>query len=207
MKILFIRHGLSYANLLKEHDILYPINVIFDPDSKLTIEGIYQARSTAEKLSPFKIIPIIFSSTLSRAIQTASEIKEHSNLFNEIIVLPNIEEIPLVSFLSIDRQNHPRNIFKVMDDLQIQVNTIGTITPYDTHGNLVTRSNVKRFYNIVVPKLIEFLSKYKNYDTIVIVSHRKVIAQATGISVENCGIVLQDLSNMKSEVIFDGYAL
>jgi hypothetical protein len=218
MYILFIRHGISHANFLKETEPFYFGTLSLD--SQLTENGMNDSRkicphivnniinNTTQENNPKNVVPVIFSSILTRAIQTADqtirglkELDESSEF--ELILLPYIEEIPLSIMFPIDRQNHPRNIYSIIEETGIKLDVIGSINPYNKKGDPIIRTNIKKFYKIVVPEIIKKYETDEN-SVIVIVSHRKVIEQATGISLGNCGAVLQNLSNMKSELIYDG---
>ena len=221
MYILFVRHGLSYANLNKENDSFYIFTAPLDKDSKLTPEGLQQAKYISKVISELSldIVPVIFSSILTRSIQTANEIanveenveeNKKENKENEqkkLIVIPFIEEFPLNKFIPIDQQNQPRNIYEVIEETKIKLDVIGTINPYNRDGDPILRTNTQKFYKLVVPEIIKYLeSRYtlNENSTIVVVSHRKVIQHMTGYNLENCGLVLQNLSNMKSEVLLYG---
>jgi len=146
MHLLFIRHGESTANYLAKNDILFFLKVLFHPDSKLTERGLKQAFDMSSiiigHLKKYEVIPILFSSILSRSIQTSNciikglksktnseishkteyQISEDSSdddeglLCNQQIfkniVIPYIEEIPF--FIPIDTQNQPRNLYDIM---------------------------------------------------------------------------------------------
>lgn len=205
---------MSCANYLSETDYFYPITCVLEYDSKLTGLGHRQSNETTpeifrhELLKDLKIAPILFTSILARAMQTSSGISQsliENGITSEstIIAIPYIEELPFSShlglssdYIQIDKQNQPRNINEVIKDIGIHIDTIPNINPYDPEGEPVIRVDVDKFYEVVVPEIIEYLKINGHYDenaAIVVVSHRKTIKQATGICIGNVGAVLQTL--------------
>ena len=233
INILWIRHSFSIANLLKETDPWYIINgTILCPDARLTEIGKDQAFITGSQIihdlsKEYNIVPFMFTSILSRTMQTAHFLSEGLvNYFNydkwPLVILPHIEEVPLSKYLPIDQQNQPRNINVIKSDKDLffmKFHNIPGLTPYDKYGNPKDRVNIPKFYKDTLPKIISFLditSKNKNI-LIVVISHRQTIEQATGHSLGNVGAVLQNVEynrklgssakiiKKKSRVIFNGY--
>lgn len=236
MHILWIRHGFSCANFLGSTDPLYVITGRLEYDARLTGLGYRQAHKMAplifkkigninansEKLN---MIPILFTSVLSRAIETANGLNQ--GLLKDqfiikpypIVTIPYVEEIPLSTstsnYIYLDKQNEPRNIHKVREDTGVDVDVYEEITPYDEYGDPVKRVSVSLFYKDLLPKIMTLLEKegYQVDDrtVITIVSHRKTIERATSIkNIGNVGAVLQHYqnsrSNSSSELLFEGFS-
>jgi hypothetical protein len=176
------------------------------------------------KIEGLNVIPLIFTSMLSRAIETSDAIN-HGLLQDSfigkpypIVAIPYVEEIPLSvtasQFIYLDRQNEPRNIHKVRRNLGIDVSVYEEINPYDEYGDPITIFNINQFYEDSLPKILDLLKKeghdLTDESVITIVSHRKTIEKATGISVGNVGSVLQKLDDFfrpeEAEILFEGFS-
>lgn len=229
MYILWFRHGFSCANYIKATDGLYLIKMPLEADAHLTNIGKIQTESVANsiikdvrKMKIRVITDVIFTSILTRTIQTAKAIKKSIKKESDLIILPHIEEIPFSFMFPIDRQNQPRNYNILRKDVgKIDVLDSEDLDPYDSNGNPIKRVDVEKFYETVLPTLIESLKntgyKITKKTAIIIVSHRKTINEATGISIGNTGAVLQeiiinrrlnndyDIEIGDSEVIFEGF--
>lgn len=226
MYILWFRHGFSCANYIKATDGLYLIKMPLESDAHLTNIGKIQTETVANSIindvkKKYKIrviSDIIFASILTRTVQTANAIKKSMKRKSDIVILPYIEEIPFSFVFPIDRQNHPRNFYTLQDDVgKIEVLDNSDLDPYDKKGNPIKRVDIEKFYELVLPNLIESLKntgyKITNKTAIIIVSHRKTIKEATGINVGNTGAVLQEIYINKSgelligdsEMIFEGF--
>jgi broad specificity phosphatase PhoE len=142
-------------------------------------------------------IPIIFTSVLSRAIETGDIIaKNHDD--EPIYVLPFIEEKPfsvnLSKFIYLDRQNAPRNKNVLEEDLGVHINVINSANPYKNNKPYLI-VEINKFYENILSNVIDFLEK-KGFEinentVIILVSHRNTIDMATGIKkLGNCGMVL-----------------
>lgn len=243
MYILWFRHGFSCANYLSAVDPLYLVTGRLEYDARLTGLGKKQAISMAPKIfnklkkindistnTKLENIPIIFTSMLSRAIETSDSINqgllENSILEKPftIVVIPYIEEIPLSitasQYIYLDRQNEPRNIHKVRRDLGIDVSVYEEVNPYDEYGDPITSFNIDKFYEHSLPKIVNLLEKegypITENSVITLVSHRKTIERATGISLGNFGSVLQKLkknsinftssfTSLDVDILFEGF--
>lgn len=237
MYILYIRHGESTANLLKKTDPLFIFKLLFHPDAKLTDNGHEQARIMSIniinmlQLKGLEIVPFIFSSILSRSIQTANNIvnvaNNNFNLQLKTVVIPHIEEIPLTYNLPleiqipIDLQNQPRNLYKILEDnltndvitndvtndsKNLSFEIIPELNPYDKDGNPILRINIKKFFeslDTIRSFIIKNGHQLKENSVIIIVSHRKTIKEITKLSIGNLGLVLQE--NVHNEILFDGF--
>lgn len=223
MYILWFRHGFSCANYIKATDSLYFFKMPLEPDAHLTNIGKIQTETVAgdiikdvKKEYGIRVITdIIFTSILTRTIETANAIKKSMNRKSDIVILPHIEEIPFSFMFPIDRQNQPRNYYKLQEDVG-KINIIEGLDPYDNDGNPIKRVDITKFYNYVLPFLIDYL-KNNGYaitkkTAIIIVSHRKTIEEATGMNIGNTGAVLQEINKENnhiliggSEIIFDGF--
>jgi len=228
MFILFVRHGQSTANLLQKSDPLYLLKLLFHPDAKLSDSGLEQSRIMSDniinmlQLKGLDIVPLIFTSILTRAIQTANYISKFAHISKGIdlrpVVLPYIEEIPLTYGLPInipiDLQNQPRTLYELLeenfsnyedDDLNFDV--IPELNPYDRDGNVILRVSIEKFFEsleLIKEYIIESGYKLTKNSVIIIISHRKTIKEITGLSVGNLGLVLQkDIYN--NEILFDGF--
>jgi hypothetical protein len=248
MHILWIRHGFSCANFLGSTDPLYVLTGRLEYDARLTGLGYRQANEMAplifEKLGKIRVksgissnsanyekdseklnlIPILFTSVLSRAIETANGLNQ-GLLKNEliekpypIVTIPYVEEIPLSTstsnFIYLDKQNEPRNIHEVREDTGVDVDVYEEITPYDEYGEPIKRVSISLFYKDLLPKIHNLLEKegYEIDDktVITVVSHRKTIERATGVrNIGNIGAVLQNYQNYEknsSELLFEGFS-
>ena len=239
MYILWIRHGFSCANYLSTVDPIYVVTGRNEYDARLTGLGVRQASTTAPiifrkmiRIEGLTVIPLIFTSMLSRAIETSDGVNkgllEDSFIQKPypIVTIPYVEEIPLSvkasQFIYLDRQNEPRNIHKVRKDIGVDVSVYEEINPYDEYGDPITTFNIERFYEDSLPKIIKLLKKEGHKitdDTVItIVSHRKTIEKATGVSVGNVGAVLQNFEIFNSseedlnykpidcEILFEGFS-
>jgi hypothetical protein len=235
MYILWIRHGFSCANYLGSTDPLYVLTGRLEYDARLTGLGYRQANEMAplifkklgkitkdsEKLN---LIPILFTSVLSRAIETSNGLNQgllKNKLIEKpypIVTIPYVEEIPLSvstsNYIYLDKQNEPRNIHEVREDTGVDVDVYEEITPYDEYGDPIKRVSVSLFYKDLLPKIHGLLEK-EGYETddntvITVVSHRKTIERATGVcNIGNIGAVLQNYQNYEensSELLFEGFS-
>lgn len=228
MYILWIRHGFSCANYLKLVDPWYRFTSRNEYDAPLTKLGTQQAQDSAslifERVSNIRkkgksinIVPIFFSSNLSRAIQTASNlkkglIKDGYDLDIPLVVIPYVEEHSLPLYF--DKNNKPRNK-KELKDLGIKFSHLDV---YDKDGNPKYRNSVKNFYKKGIPEIVNYLKEdgypINSNSIITIVAHRGTIEEATGIRIGNVGAVLQKVvfnhknrqhESRDSEIIFPGY--
>lgn len=104
MKLYLVRHGESDANKLHLHNT---------PETKLTEEGILQAKALAKRLKDIKI-DFIYSSSHKRTVQTAEEISKVLNIpiekWNEIMEV----KTPSVSW---GKPLHDKEAIKIEQDI------------------------------------------------------------------------------------------
>lgn len=236
MYILWIRHGFSCANYMKMTDRLYKISGHIEYDAPLTKLGYEQAYSVgplifdtvSKENKKLEFIPIFFSSMLSRALETAYNMKKGltkvDSLFSKIpiVAVPYIEEksaFPNIEkIVKIDKQNEPQNINILEKELPFKVNVLENLNPYSKSGEPITRVSVKKFYKDSLPKIFKNLRKsfgyrVNNNSVLILVSHGHLIKEATGVNIGNVGAVLQKVSyykgswvpDVKSKLIFPGF--
>lgn len=230
MYILYVRHGQSTANFLQMTDPFYFFKLPWYPDAKLSETGVEQASIMSYniinmlKLKGLNIVPFIFSSILSRSIETANIIsKVNENILLRPVVIPYIEEVPLnyyvknipiISYINIDLQNVPRNLYDILaetiannDKSNLKFDIIPELNPYDKNGSVVSTTDIPKFYqslDLIRKFISESGYKLNDKSVIIIVSHRKTIQEITGLSVGNLGLVLQK-DVYDNEILFDGF--
>jgi broad specificity phosphatase PhoE len=210
MYILWIRHGFSCANYLKFRDPMWLLTSVYENDAPLTNMGqrqieagssvifkkVFKMKKRSKKLN---IVPIFFTSILTRAIETADSLKKGPTKKYKIIIVPYVEEISrfpwLTPFVFLDKQNQPRYLDTLYNDINIPFNVYDNLSPYDEKGRPVKTVSVKNFFEEGLPTIMENLKNsgvsVNSQTTIVVVSHRKTIKEATGHSIGNGGAVLQ----------------
>jgi broad specificity phosphatase PhoE len=196
--VLFIRHGFSCSNYIKETDWKYLITTNYEPDTKLTGLGKKQAYNNGTEILEkvhnlgLNMLPYFFTSVLTRAIQTAVYIREGLEAGENIpiITIPNVEEIGAKYFKQFDYQNQGRNINEVRDDLELEIHSFGA---HDNNGDIKKSKGPSNFYTDRLPILVDEFDVHDG-DVLIVVSHRKAIEKITGVSLGNLGAVLQEVS-------------
>ena len=234
MYILWVRHGFSCANYFDLDNKQFQTTL--RQDAKLTDIGYDHTHKVSteifKKISKMRknkkrldLVPIFFSSMLSRAMKTADAFREglgfntqnydNQRLFQNtnypIILLPYIEEVheedPNIS-------NNPKNVNDLNLDFDVHIlSEYSKLNPYDSNGNPVKFYKRGLFYNKTLPEIVNVLKDhgYKITDntTIAVFSHHNIIERNTGISLGNSGSVLQHVTSKfkkgRSEVVFPGF--
>jgi len=211
--LLWIRHGYSCAN----YYIQLPKNE--RPNQKIFADALLTNYSFSEvhkknywnniskklKKLKLKIVPIVFTSTLSRAIQTAKS-----------IIPPKFEIIP-ISYISelytIKRYNSyniSQNRKVVEKKLGYPLQVLASNNPYSSSGSVKNpQPDQKLFFEYGLPSIIKELESkgiklYEN-SVLIFVSHGEFIKSITGCKVGNLGAVLQSVEYNKFKILFNGY--
>lgn len=214
MKILWIRHAYScgnlYMNLEKIGEEEIPAKQFRDArltDYASTQTKGYWNKILKPKLKTMGLKPTkyVFTSTLTRAIETADQIAP-SNY--GIVPISYISEINMGWYHR--EYNLPRNRKKVEKDLGYEFQVFQRNNPYRTSGEPKhNKPDRKLFFEYGLPSLIKSLEsqgvKITKDSVIVIVSHGGFIQTVTGKKVGNLGAVLQTLPTNKFKTLFKGY--
>ena len=224
MYILWIRHGFSCANYFhfdpnikefqtKLHQDAQLTNIGYDHTHKASTEIFKKFSKIKKNKKKLDLIPIFFSSMLSRAMKTSDAFREGTKINYPTVLLPYIEEIPPSKE---DISDKPKNVNDLNLDFDVHIlSEYPKLNPYDTKGNPVKFYKRGLFYNKTLPEIVKVLKDhgYKITDntTIAVFSHHDIIERNTGISLGNTGSVLQHISHNKkfkkgrSEVVFPGF--
>ena len=196
MEIIFVRHGESTQNLAYKTNTEYDVNNV-----TLTKLGEEQAQKTGEYLKIYGKYDAIYSSPLTRALQTANIIKDELNFKNDIIVNNLLEEhnLGLVDRLQPKEANEYINKNKsISKQFEKEANEVNLFKKYKISKELNTQyfkyvkstldyeqqiQNVKKFLN--------FLKK-QNHKRVLVVCHMGIIDVAISI-VTNTNVYNDDL--------------
>jgi hypothetical protein len=230
MYILWVRHGFSCANYFHFDLDNKKFQTELKQDAKLTNIGYDHTHKASseifKKFSKIKkrgkkldLIPIFFSSMLSRAMKTSDAFREGSRINYPTVLLPYVEEVPDDNKESniFDISNTPKNVNDLNLDFDVHIlSGYPKLNPYDDKGEPVKFYKRGLFYNRTLPEIVKVLKDhgYKITDntTIAVFSHHDIIERNTGISLGNTGSVLQHLTKSSnsfkkgsSEVVFPGF--
>ncbi len=191
-KFIFVRHGQAEHNVAAhgpEGDKAYE-NPAYK-DAPLTPEGIKQAKATAKNLADLRILDI-WSSPLTRAIQTAEEIFEETSA-QELYLHDNLLE--LLGGGHVCNERKLKGILKKLFPLWKT-----TYLP-ETPPFWVERENEYSMHsrmNMLVTLLADIYKDSPPDSYICIVSHWGAINSLTGKALGNAEFVIKSLEDLRS---------
>jgi hypothetical protein len=205
--ILWVRHAYSCGNYFSQNTNR-DLNSYLDP--LLTNYGTKQAKSKwgfiTKRLKKLKLrpVPVIFTSTLTRAIQTGHLI---SNGKVNVIPVSYINELNIGWYHS--AYNLPRNKKVVEEELGYEFQVLKSNNPYRKSGDPKhTKPDQELFFNVGLPSIIQTLESQgtvlPDNSVLIFVSHGGFINSVTGNKVGNLGLVLQNVETKKSKVLYKG---
>ena len=203
--ILWIRHGYSCGNYFHEYDesVKYGDTLLTDYGSKKA-KGMW--RVIKKKLKKLNLIPVpvIFTSTLTRAIQTGMLVSDGKV---KVIPISYISELNIGSYAH--TYNTPRNKKEVEKDLGYEFQVLKSNNPYRKSGDPKhTQPDQELFFNLGLPSIIKTLESQgtilPNNSVLVFVSHGGFIRSLTGKKVDNLGLVLQNIESKESKILYKG---
>lgn len=206
--IVWVRHGYSCGNMYTEMLKTKHVDPAVFRDAPLTNYAELQSIGVWETIKrkcdrlKLKIIPYVFTSILTRAIQTG-----------DLIAPPNYDIVPIsyvneVNISGYDNEyNLPRNRKQIEKDIGFKLTTFKN--PFKPNGEPKHKTPSKHlFYNEELVSIIKQLKKrgvrVTNKSVFVIVSHGAYIMSVTGKRVNNFGIVLQNCTDGKSDIVSQG---
>ena len=188
--ICWVRHGYSCANLAEDNIIENDTTEMtpggqYAPDAILTDYGIKQASNVGRiNREFFDSMDIVVSSELRRAIETALALVDNDR---KIYVVPYINEVRSEANIlnNTDRDNMTNGIEQtkkyiashhVLNDVDFSI----LESMRSTYGNGQIRANVKKFFDISLPKLLAMCKrknpKFLRTTKLLIVTHQNFIA-------------------------------
>lgn len=182
--ILLIRHGNpNYKDcLISQNKAGIPINL---NNAGLSTEGIQNCKNVADVISSFKP-EVIISSPLTRALQTAI-IFSHSGSYPLFIEKDLTEWLTNCSITINGKDEYNRMLEEVTQHNGIYDKTCKYI--WESFDELKNRA-----FNVI--------SKYiKEYKKIVVVSHKMLIFQLTGVSTSFCEYITTNLNDIQNRGI------
>lgn len=206
MYILWVRHAYSCGNYYNQSGLIDP-KLYIDP--LLTNHATKQSKGMWSKINKktkkLELIPIVFTSTLTRAIQTGELISPRNV---KVIPVSYINEINIKWYY--DSYNLPRNRKDVEKDLGYKLQVLKSNNPYRKSGApKVSKPDKELFFNYGLPSIIDTLEsqgiKVSNKSVLIFVSHGGFIHSITGHKVGNLGLVLQDTDTMNSKILSKGF--
>ena len=213
LHIIFVRHGFTLANLTKRASIFgcirprqfccfYPTQMIknkFCSDTKLLTLGKHQSRSAGKRMSKlfhsseYKLhTKEIFTSGLSRTIETAQEFIKAYNKHSTQHILSNITPLPYIgekrTLCCNDQDNQVQTLEEIQEyfkdrDINIQPWPI----PIDPTSTPWKKPNIKAFKNLI-PQLAD---RIQDANTIIVISHKYTIRSLLNRTLNNGEMILQ----------------
>lgn len=183
MKFIFVRHGEATHNVAyreSKNDAVFTEEKY--KDAPLTEKGIQEARDLANKLRDYigdKTV-CIWSSPLTRAIQTAEELFEELNVGNEIYLHDGL--------LEFQDAYHKCNARISTGDLKKKFSTINTqLLPELPAFWIQSEPAVHRKYRMKM--VLQMIKEICLVDTVVIVSHKNALYSLLEKELGNCEFV------------------
>jgi broad specificity phosphatase PhoE len=182
MKFVFIRHGEATHNVaFREANDEKVFREEKYKDAPLTEAGIQQARELAEKLAEKYPGPVsIWSSPLTRAIQTAEELFEEMNCGSEIVIHDGL--------LEFQDAYHKCNARISLHDLSMKYPLLNTVFMpelppfwFQSEPQIHTRLRMKM--------VVETMKEVVRCDTVIVVSHKNALRYLLNEDLGNCEFV------------------
>lgn len=220
MKIIFVRHGQSTANVAGINGTSYdPTNII------LTDKGEKQAKITGKYLNKiFGKFDVIYTSPINRCVQTSNIIQKYINkckiVSSDLLIeigekhykLDGMSKLEQDNFMGKNKkiksyENKIKNEQNPFNKLQLQIKYNGEIEKYVKPIPTVDQAykNYRKFLNML---------KKSNYEQILVVAHGGSIAAIYKIissinihgdidllKIDNCSIMCISYENNKFELI------
>lgn len=184
MEIIFVRHGQSTENIALETESDYNANNII-----LTEQGKIQANKTGEYLRLYGIYDKIYSSKLTRCVETANIIKEHVELNDSEIEFTDLiyevgENSDLKIISPLERKIVTNKINERMSAIENEKNVftrLRLLTEFEKieMSNLHFDPSIEKQF-IDIKDFLEVI-KNSNYQRILVVCHGGTIATLQSI--------------------------
>jgi len=224
--VLFIRHGYSLANIFEGKLTHQLFRNLFAPDPNLTQIGYKKAKDLGEKLSiffnkqdkEFKLHKTIYTSRLSRTVETALGIAKGIKgikgieVIDKIKTIEYINETPIGMFKSI-YDNIPQEHEKMEDKVKQFMDTTNEkeikIEQYceDIDNCKIKKPDLEKFKEFFFR--LSNQEDINNSNLVIFVSHAGTMKKFFGEKVNNLGMILVEYSknNDKNTINIDNIHL